>query len=199
MNDTTRDEARPHPQGRAGQPAEAPDAPGAPGTGMPAGGTHPVGVHSAGPHATGACAAGADTAGGPPGPGEMLRFRLAALRARLALLGVAFDPDTDESTLRRMLRAAEHAGDGHATAPAPPDEATPPPSEVLRRETARHLRQRQREAAQDAARGEDHASAGQSPRQSAGQTTGRVSGRTDGTRGESAAPRPARRRERGKA
>lgn len=131
----------------------------------------------------------------PPTREDVRRFRLATLRARLALLGVAFDPSTDEATLRRMLRAAEGRRDdapvigapdapgasgasgapdapdapgtfgvsgaagatgatdttdmaGHAADPAP---AAPdlPPSAAMRRATARHLRERQRVAAED--------------------------------------------------
>lgn len=94
---------------------------------------------------------------------DVRRFRLATLRARLALLGVAFDPSTDETTLRRMLRAAEGQGGGaaptaptgstsptgHASDPAPAAEPDLPPSAAMRRATARHLRERQRVAAAD--------------------------------------------------
>lgn len=108
---------------------------------------------------------------------EVRRFRLAALRARLALLGVAFDPSTDEATLRRMLRAAEGQGgeagtpgspgspgsSGSSGSPGQPEPAAPaeateptdpadpavPPSAAMRRATARHLRERQRVAAED--------------------------------------------------
>ena len=124
----------------------------------------------------------------PPTADDVRRFRRAALRARLALLGVAFDPATDEATLRRMLRAAEGQGSGAealpaspvppvSTAPAdaagsgctaagngqagqvepaelakPAERAAPPapPSAEMRRATARHLRERQRAAAEDA-------------------------------------------------
>uniref|UniRef100_B8DPW4 Uncharacterized protein n=1 Tax=Nitratidesulfovibrio vulgaris (strain DSM 19637 / Miyazaki F) TaxID=883 RepID=B8DPW4_NITV9 len=117
----------------------------------------------------------------PPTREDVRRFRLATLRARLALLGVAFDPSTDEATLRRMLRAAEGQGGGaarpgpkdvqgatgtagatvptgptgttdpagHAAAPAPAAEPELPPSAAMRRATARHLRERQRVAAED--------------------------------------------------
>lgn len=115
---------------------------------------------------------------------DVRRFRLATLRARLALLGVAFDPSTDEATLRRMLRAVEGQGGeaarpglkdvkgapdtpdtagatgaadmidttntiGHTADPAPAEESNLPPSAVMRRATARHLRERQRVAAED--------------------------------------------------
>ncbi|EGY26471.1 hypothetical protein DA2_1207 [Desulfovibrio sp. A2] len=56
----------------------------------------------------------------PPTADDVRRFRRAALRARLALLGVAFDPATDEATLRRMLRAAEGQGSGAEALPASP-------------------------------------------------------------------------------
>ncbi|WMW66722.1 hypothetical protein [Nitratidesulfovibrio liaohensis] len=129
----------------------------------------------------------------PPTREDVRRFRLATLRARLALLGVAFDPSTDEATLRRMLRAAEGQGGGaarpgprdvkgapgesgtpdtpdtpdtagatgvagmidtadttgHAADLPPADEPDLPPSAVMRRATARHLRERQRVAAED--------------------------------------------------
>lgn len=117
----------------------------------------------------------------PPTREDVRRFRLATLRARLALLGVAFDPSTDEATLRRMLRAAEGQGGGaarpgpkdvqgatgtagatvptgptgtadpagHAADPAPAAEPDLPPSAAMRRATARHLRERQRVAAED--------------------------------------------------
>ncbi|MDR3045786.1 MAG: hypothetical protein LBU75_16240 [Desulfovibrio sp.] len=127
---------------------------------------------------------------GPPTREDVRRFRLATLRARLALLGVAFDPSTDEATLRRMLRAVEGQGGeaarpgpkdvkgvtgapgtpnspdtagatgaadmidttdtiGHAADPAPAGEPDLPPSAAMRRDTARHLRERQRVAAAD--------------------------------------------------
>lgn len=118
----------------------------------------------------------------PPTADDVRRFRRAALRARLALLGVAFDPATDEATLRRMLRAAEGQGGGAEAPPASPaspvspvstdpvdaagsgctaagngqagqvERAAPPapPSAEMRRATARHLRERQRAAAEDA-------------------------------------------------
>ncbi len=115
---------------------------------------------------------------GPPTREDVRRFRLATLRARLALLGVAFDPSTDEATLRRMLRAAEGqgggapvmgatgtpgvagatgtAGDGDTPDPTvsaadavPATESDLPPSAAMRRDTARHLRERQRVAAAD--------------------------------------------------
>ncbi|MBZ2172729.1 hypothetical protein [Nitratidesulfovibrio sp. SRB-5] len=117
----------------------------------------------------------------PPTREDVRRFRLATLRARLALLGVAFDPSTDEATLRRMLRAAEGQGGGaarpgpknaqgstgtagaivptgpasttdpagHAADPAPTTEPGLTPSVAMRRATARHLRERQRVAAED--------------------------------------------------
>lgn len=111
----------------------------------------------------------------PPTADDVRRFRRAALRARLALLGVAFDPATDEATLRRMLRAAEGQGSGAeappdspvpAVSPAPADtanadspatrngraeQAAPsvPPSAEMRRAMARHLRERQRAATED--------------------------------------------------
>lgn len=118
----------------------------------------------------------------PPSADDVRRFRRAALRARLALLGVAFDPATDEATLRRMLRAAEGQGSGAEASPIPlvptdladaagsgfaaagngqagqmesaepAEQAAPaaPPSAEMRRATARHLRERQRAAAEDA-------------------------------------------------
>ena len=133
----------------------------------------------------------------PPTADDVRRFRRAALRARLALLGVAFDPATDDATLRRMLRAAEGQGSGAEAVPASPvspvspvptdpadaagsgctvagngqggqvepaelaklaklakpaERAAPaaPPSAEMRRATARHLRERQRAAAEDA-------------------------------------------------
>ncbi|MGJ3522976.1 hypothetical protein ACR4XJ_08060 [Nitratidesulfovibrio sp. D1] len=108
------------------------------------------------------CAPGGAGDAAPPAPptrDEVRRFRLAALRARLALLGVAFDPSTDEATLRRMLRAAEGQG-GEAGTPgsgeptasaeaAEPADPAVPPSAAMRRATARRLRERQRVAAQD--------------------------------------------------
>lgn len=106
----------------------------------------------------------------PPTAEDVRRFRRAALRARLALLGVAFDPATGEATLRRMLRAAEGQGGGAEAPPVlpvfpvPADTANPatrdgqaeqaalaaPPSVEMRRAMARHLRERQRAAAEDA-------------------------------------------------
>lgn len=105
-----------------------------------------------------------------PTADDVRRFRRAALRARLALLGVAFDPATDEATLRRMLRAAEGQGSGAEAPPVLPVSPVPadtanlatrngqaeqaaiaaPPSAEMRRATARHLRERQRAAAEDA-------------------------------------------------
>ncbi len=94
----------------------------------------------------------------PPTREDVRRFRLAALRARLALLGVAFDPSTDEATLRRMLRAAEGPTGPEMAEGAEPagdaeqvDTATPPSAE-MRRATARHLRERQRAAVEDRTR-----------------------------------------------
>ncbi|MEG6506343.1 hypothetical protein [Nitratidesulfovibrio sp. 1201_IL3209] len=132
------------------------------------------------------CAPGGVGDAAPPAPptrDEVRRFRLAALRARLALLGVAFDPSTDEATLRRMLRAAEGQGGtagtpgssgslgspgssgslgspgqpapaasaeaAEPTNPAGSTEPAVPPSAAMRRATARHLRERQRVAAED--------------------------------------------------
>jgi len=62
----------------------------------------------------------------PPTADDVRRFRRAALRARLALLGVAFDPATDDATLRRMLRAAEGQGSGAEAPPASPVPPVPP-------------------------------------------------------------------------
>lgn len=42
-----------------------------------------------------------------PRPEDVQRFRRATLKARLALLGVVFDPAADEETLARMVRVAE--------------------------------------------------------------------------------------------
>lgn len=95
---------------------------------------------------------------GPPTREDVRRFRLAALRARLALLGVAFDPSTDEATLRRMLRAAEgptgpEMAEGAEQVPGGTQADTAmPPSAEMRRATARHLRERQRAAVEDRTR-----------------------------------------------
>lgn len=112
----------------------------------------------------------------PPTGEEVRRFCLAALRARLALLGVAVDPSTDEATLRRMLRAADGQARA-ATVFAAPDGCIDPvtqpvpaeqtgqsgqgdtvalPSAEMRRATARHLRERQRVAAADKGAGSGH-------------------------------------------
>lgn len=58
-------------------------------------------------------ATGGQGAGMPPaaeeqaGPDDMRRFVRATLRARLAVMGVAFDSGADEETLARMVRVAE--------------------------------------------------------------------------------------------
>lgn len=132
---------------------------------------HDIGKARGGSEEPVECAPGGVGDAAPPAPptrDEVRRFRLAALRARLALLGVAFDPSTDEATLRRMLRAAEGQG-GEAGTPGSPERAgsegqagseeraeaaepadpAVPPSAAMRRATARHLRERQRVAAQD--------------------------------------------------
>ncbi len=126
---------------------------------------HDIGKARGGSEEPVECAPGGVGDAAPPAPptrDEVRRFRLAALRARLALLGVAFDPSTDEATLRRMLRAAEGQG-GEAATPGSPERAgseerveaaepadpAVPPSAAMRRATARHLRERQRVAAQD--------------------------------------------------